>query len=215
MSKVMKILNIILKVLLIIILGTTALLSLSMAYIMFAPDEMPKPFRLVYQYPATTPEYLPPGVLPAAEVTSGDAHASAEGTEEVHEAQPGEGMMVNMSTKIINLSDPSGRKYIRLTVVLEFNPEPVDEEAEASSSGGGHGGSEEAVDPYAAQLEKINARMPLMDDIVITTLSTKSFDELYTAAGKEALRKEIQDAINSRLPELKVISVYFTEFVVQ
>lgn len=211
MSKVLKILNIILKVLLIIILGATAFLSLSMAYIMFAPDELPKPFRLVYQYPVSTPEYLPPGILPAAEVTGGTLPAAED--VEVHEAQPGEGLMVNMSTKIINLSDPSGRKYIRLTVVLEFNPETS--AGEASESASGDHGEGEGVDPNAAQMEKINARMPLMDDIVITTLSTKSFDDLYTADGKESLRKEIQEAINTRLPELKVISVYFTEFVVQ
>ena len=32
---------------------------------------------------------------------------------------------------------------------------------------------------------------------------------------KEALREEIKKEINARLPELGVIAVYFTEFVVQ
>jgi flagellar FliL protein len=61
----------------------------------------------------------------------------------------------------------------------------------------------------------INARMPLMDDIVITILSAKTYDELYTAEGKEALRTEIMNTMNERLPEFHIISVYFTEFVVQ
>jgi flagellar FliL protein len=210
MAKVLGILNIILRVLAVIIFLATAVLSISMAYIMYAPDEFPKPFKLVYQYPEEPPKYLPPGVLPPL------AEAEAEATEEpVDVVEPGEGMMVNMSTKIINLSDPSGRKYIRTTVVLEFEPPHVDPEAEETKEAGGHGGGEETVDPNTEFLALINARMPLMDDLVITLLSTKSYDELYTAEGKEQLRLEIQDAINSRLPEFRVLSVYFTEFVVQ
>jgi hypothetical protein len=32
-----------------------------MAYIMFAPDELPKPFKLVYQYPSDPPDICPRG----------------------------------------------------------------------------------------------------------------------------------------------------------
>jgi flagellar basal body-associated protein FliL len=46
-------------------------------------------------------------------------------------------------------------------------------------------------------------------------LSTKTFEQLYTAEGKEQLRVELMQAIGSRLPEFDLISVYFTEFVVQ
>lgn len=209
MDKVLKILNIVIRVVALIVITATAILSLSMAYIMFAPDEFPKPFRLVYQYAESVPGYMPSGVLPPVET---EPLATVEPTEEpIH---PGEGIMVDMSTKIINLSDPSGRKYIRLTVVLEFEPEAAAEGEEEAASGG-HGGEEGDADPNAAFLEKVNARMPLMDDVVITLLSTKSYDALYTAEGKEALRTEIQNAINEKLPEFHVISVYFTEFVVQ
>lgn len=208
MEKVLKIVNMVLKILAIAVLGATTLLSLSMAYIMFAPDEWPKPFRLAYQYAEQVPGYLPSGVLPAEPTAVYEAEALAGG--EVVVTEPGEGLMVDMNTKIINLSDPTGRKYIRLTVVLEFVPDPVAEEAAAGGEEG-----EKAADPNAEQLAKINARMPLMDDMVITILSSKTYEELYTADGKELLRKEIQEAINQRLPELNILSVYFTEFVVQ
>lgn len=210
MEKVLKILNLVLKILAIAVLGATTLLSLGMAYIMFAPDEWPKPFRLAYQYAEQVPGYLPSGVLPA-EPTSAvhEGEAPAEGEAVVTE--PGGGLMVDMSTKIINLSDPTGRKYIRLTVVLEFVPDPAAEEEAAASSEEGAA----AADPNAEQLAKINARMPLMDDMVITILSSKTYEDLYTADGKELLRKEIQEAISQRLPELNILSVYFTEFVVQ
>jgi flagellar FliL protein len=212
MQKVTKILSVVIKVLALIIMAATAVLSLSMAYIMFAPDELPKPFKLVYQYPSDPPDYLPPGVIPiiATDIPAGEeGHVAAE-------VLPGEGLMMTMSTKIINLSDPTGRKYIRLTVVLEFDPHTwTDLEAtEEASTGGGHGAEEAAPESNPLE-EAIGARMPLMDDIVITILSSKTYDELYTAAGKEALRVEIMNEMNERLPEFHVISVYFTEFVVQ
>jgi hypothetical protein len=53
------------------------------------------------------------------------AETVAEATpapEAAHEIIPGEGIMLNMSTKIINLVDPTGRKYIRVTIVAEFAP---------------------------------------------------------------------------------------------
>ncbi len=117
--------------------------------------------------------------------------------------------MVNMSSKIINLSDPSGNKYIRLTVALEFNPDKSQEFPKGGSDSG------TTPTPYASQLATINSRMPLMDDMVISILSSKTYEQLYTTDGKEALRKEILDTINNRLPELHLIAVYFTEFVVQ
>jgi len=57
--------------------------------------------------------------------------------------------------------------------------------------------------------------MPVLDDIVITLLSTKTFDDLYTAEGKETLRQQLIGAISTRLPEYQLLNVYFTEFVVQ
>jgi len=50
---------------------------------------------------------------------------------------------------------------------------------------------------------------------VITLLSTKTYDDLYTADGKEKLRLEIMNDLSQRLPDLHIISIYFTEFVVQ
>lgn len=200
MSKVMSILNIATKVMTFVVVTVIALISLATAYIMFAPDDFPKPFHLVYDYSRSA--------LPAA-MTS----PTIEPTPTPRVYQPGEGVMINMSTKIINLADPSGRKYIRLTVVLEFAPQDT-----ASAEGDSYGEDKKAgeksgeADPFEA---KIQARMPMMDDVVITLLSTKTFEELYTAEGKERLRLELIQAISQRMPEFKLLSVYFTEFVVQ
>ncbi len=191
LSKILKVLNAVTQTILIL----TSLIALFTAYIVFAPGNLPKPFRLVYDYSGDAP------VAPIEAAVSQPTPAP-----EPHAYLPGEGVMVNLSTKIINLVDPGGRRYIRLTVVVEFAP---DNEEYASMP-------EEEKTAYLTQFEdKLNSRLPIMDDAVITLLSTKTYEDLYTADGKERLRAEIMDALSSKLPDLQVISIYFTEFVVQ
>jgi len=192
LKKILNVLNIISQIILMI----TAIISMFTAYIVFAPDELPKPFHLVYTYSAAVPTVA----VPVQQV------AAPAPVQKMQSYQPGEGIMVNMSTKIINLLDPGGRKYIRLTVAVEFAPDNPEYESMP----------EEEKTAYIAQFEdKINARMPVMDDTVITLLSTKTYDELYTAEGKEKLRQEIMEALSAKLPDLQLLSIYFTEFVVQ
>jgi flagellar basal body-associated protein FliL len=193
LSNTLKVINAVSQVILII----TALISLFTAYVIFAPNEFPKPFRLVYDTSAESPVLeLSPAVVEEA--------PTAEPEE--HTAVPGEGVMVNMSTKIINLVDPTGHRYIRLTVVAEFAPENAEYESLP----------EEEKSAYLAEFQdKLNARMPVMDDTVITLLSTKTYEELYTADGKEKLRAEIMDGLAHKLPDMNLLSIYFTEFVVQ
>ncbi len=201
MQKVSKILNIVFKVVLGIGFTCITVISLASGYILFAPDEFPKPFRLTY-FPTdlTQLQQANPGLA-----TGGNGQKETpEATETAY--KPGEGVMFNMATKIINLADTTSRKYIRLTMVLEFapdNPEYTKMGAEEQKT-------------YITEFEaKINKVMPVMDDIVITKLSTKTFEDLYTATGKEELRKELITAISERVKDYTLISVYFTEFVVQ
>lgn len=195
LDKILKVLNAITQVILLL----TAFVSLITAYIVFAPDELPKPFRLVYDYSTalTTP------VAAVASETTAEATAAPEAA---HEIIPGEGIMLNMSTKIINLVDPTGRKYIRVTIVAEFAPD--DPEYESLPE-------EEKTAYLTAFEEKLNSRLPIMDDTVITLLSTKTYEDLYTAEGKEKLRAEIMQILSEKLVDLHLISIYFTEFVVQ
>ena len=193
-TKVLTVLNVISQVVLAII----AVISLITAYIVFAPDDLPKPFRLSY---ATSN-----GVPAAASLAPVTIVITATPAPIEPEYKPGEGVMLNMSTKIINLVDPGGRKYIRLTVVAEFapdNPEYKNMAAEEKAT-------------YLTEFNAhLNARLPIMDDTVITLLSTKTYEDLYTADGKEKLRMEIMDTLTQKLPDLKILSIYFTEFVVQ
>jgi len=196
-EKISKVINAISQTILIIV----ALISLFTAYVVFAPDEFPKPFRLVYADSTYTQPEVVVGNAPAvAEVPQ----ATAAPVET--EMMPGEGVMVNLSTKIINLLDPTGRRYIRVTIVVEFAPD----NPEYASLG-----EEEQVAYLTSFQEKLASRTPIMDDAVITLLSTKTYENLYTAEGKESLRLELMQTLSERLPDLHIISIYFTEFVVQ
>lgn len=189
-----NVLSIILSVVGVAFFVIIGVLVVAMAYIMFAPDNWPKPFNLVYAAPIVQPTPTPeptPTAVPTVVI------------------MPGEGLMQTMSTKIVNLAGSTTNQYIRITIVLEFVPKVVVTPT-ATTSGEGT-----TVDPNSDLETAIQARMPMMDDIVITLLASKTYADLYTAEGKENLRSEIMNAINTKLPEFHVMSVYFTEFVVQ
>lgn len=199
LPNILKVLNVITQIILIL----TAMVSMLTAYIVFAPDELPKPFRLAYAYETafTTPE-----AHTSTETSSGEGEAATSEGGTATEMHPGEGYMLNMSTKIINLVDPGGRRYIRVTVVVEVAPDNPEYETLPE---------EEKIAYETAFEEKLNSKLPIMDDTVITLLSTKTYEDLYTAEGKEALRAEILATLQEKLPDLQILAIYFTEFVVQ
>jgi flagellar FliL protein len=49
----------------------------------------------------------------------------------------------------------------------------------------------------------------------LTVLGKSSTSELLTPEGKEKLKKELLAAIDERLPDLEVVDIFFTEFLVQ
>jgi flagellar FliL protein len=153
-----------------------------------------------------------------------ESHGSGEGPTLVRIYEPGDGYMVDTGTKVVNLADPGGRRFLRATVVIELPPlEDMDlptatgTHERPGASGGG--GEEETVSEEELRLQAFNAlmekRMPIINDVINTLLTSKTFEEIYTVEGKEALRGEIREELNRRIPGLGVIAVYFTEFVVQ
>ena len=213
------------------------------AYSVFAPDEWPKLVCLsftdgngtVYSRgcgaggPATT------GGETAAANSHGSETTAAESPQTVtvpHEdpevvviAEPGQGLTVETGTKIVNLADPGGRRFLKATIVIEVAPplavleaqQSAAESAAAGTGGGeGEGGGAVAEDPaITAFNEEMTQRMPIINDTLTTVLSSKTYEEIYTSAGKTTLKEEIIVSLNEILPELHVIAVYFTEFVVQ
>ena len=239
MEQIKPILGIVVRVLFILVIAGTTMISLATGYIMFAPDSFPKPFRLVFSYPGS--DGIPVAGMSCVDICacncgsvvaggSSDDHDGSSGgsTSGYHPGYgflPGRGIKIDTGSKIINLSD--GRRLIRVNIVLEFEPSDINayenylEELEAAASGeeegGGHGGEEGgATVDYLTQFEEeIDARMPAIDDAIISVISQHTFEDLYTTEGKEALREEIMEKVNESVPDERVIAVYFSEFVIE
>lgn len=110
--------------------------------------------------------------------------------EEVEEEAPEEiGEMFALDTFVVNLSDPGGKRYLRVTMQLELAP--------------------------GILTETIQQRLPQIRDVVLMIAPTRSFEDIRTVEGKTALRTEIMDQLNALLYEEGVLNIYFTEFVIQ
>jgi flagellar basal body-associated protein FliL len=236
----MKIVNLILRILLFVILGITVVTNALSSYVLLAPDSFPKPFYVMYvgaptslpvDPPQPTSEAAPtPGELPNATPAAGETPTAepcllpflcpstasnetpaAVGTPippafDPKSLQPGQGIMVDTGAKVVNLADPGGRRFVRVSIVLEFAP---NNPAYYTSIGDA---KNTIVTTFTTEL---SPKLPVVNDILVTVLSSKTFEQIYSPDGKDALRKEIIQQLNARLPEYSVIYVYFTEFAVQ
>lgn len=121
--------------------------------------------------------------------------------------EPGDGIMFDLGTRIVNLLDPVGRLYVKAGIVVEFLPPdyayyqlPDEERAERKET-------------LLAALAEVK---PIMDDLVTTVLTSKTYEDVYTPEGKNALRAELIQQMNERLAgKHQALNLYFTEFIIQ
>jgi len=98
------------------------------------------------------------------------------------------GPIHTLDTFIVNLIG-QGRSYLKTRIELELDSENT------------------AVE--------INKRLPQLRDKILTTLSSKSFEDISTLEGKYQLRAELIASLNQYLITGKVTNIYFTDFIVQ
>jgi len=125
------------------------------------------------------------------------------------------GIIVDLGDFILNLSDISPRKYLKVNVALEVSKSAADSATEAAppKKEGHGGGGEPAVNPVEAEMTQFK---PAIRDAVITTLSSKTSAEVSTVAGKELAKEQITEAVNGLFAgEREVIRVSFGQFIIQ
>ena len=97
------------------------------------------------------------------------------------------GYAVPLDYFLVNLAEDQGQKLFK--VQMEFD-----------------------VDSIEVQ-EEINKRMPQVRDMIIILLSSKTYNQVSTPKGKERLKEEIRDTVNSFLTKGKINKVLFTQFI--
>ena len=167
-------------------------------YILFAPPTMPKPIYIRFEDSAAAEAERPTEAPPVA--------SAPEHVSEVIPYHPGEGIMFSLGTKIVNLAEPGGRRYLQVGIVLECLPAEV---AFYDLVG------EARVKAEETEKEELETLRPVMEDAVIGLLTSRTYAEIFTMEGKSQLKQEMLSEINGVLGYEKVASVYFTEFLVQ
>ena len=107
------------------------------------------------------------------------------------------GAVVSIDTFIVNLADPGGNRYLRITMDLELAGKPADKSAGKTAG------------------DELSKRMPQIRDAILMILSTKRYTDISTTEGKTALREEILNAANGLLASSQISRIYFKEFVIQ
>jgi flagellar FliL protein len=197
-----------------LLFGTTA-------YIFFAPPTWWKPVYIKFEEETaeTNPElsddvkgqeartqstYQPN--VPTGSVPSGAIGKAPQMLAHMQAGQPVLGVMYELDTEVVNLADPGGLRYLQSSIVLEFWP-LIENYYNLST--------EErliAEDTFRGQ---IDTWKPIIDDIVMTQLSSKTYQDIATIEGKDNLKKELMDIINEEIGYQGVINIYFTDFVIQ
>lgn len=97
--------------------------------------------------------------------------------------------MYKVEPFIVNLAESGGKRFLKVSIELEMNS--------------------------AALKEEIDGRIAQVRDMIITVLSDKSFDDIYSVSGKFTLRNDIMKRLNAALTKGQIVNIYFTEFIIQ
>lgn len=129
----------------------------------------------------------------AVAATEEGEHDKAEEEEEDHSGPPEDKTMLGpifaIDELMINLDTREGARFLKVTIVLEADEEET--------------------------LEELTKRLPQLQDIAISLISSKDPIDLQGSDGKYRLREELRYRYNRVLLNGSVPRVYFTKFVIQ
>ena len=97
------------------------------------------------------------------------------------------GKTIPLEQFLVNLAGNRGRGLLKVNLELEVDGAKV--------------------------MEEIEKRKPQVRDIIIILLSSKTYAQVSSADGKDVLRDEIRDTVNSFLTRGRIKKVLFTEFI--
>ncbi len=101
------------------------------------------------------------------------------------------GKVIALETFMVNLAESKGRRVAKVNMEIEIKDNEVEGKVTA----------------------EIEQRKAQIRDIIIIILSSKTYEQVSTNEGKDNLRNQIKDTINSFLTTGRIQNVYFTEFI--
>jgi flagellar FliL protein len=104
--------------------------------------------------------------------------------------------VMHLESFVVNLSDGPGT-YLRVGLDLGL----------AGEAGAGK--------EKENQKDKEAGRMAIVRDTILGVLMRQTAQDVATAEGKARLKQELLAALQQRLPELGVVEVYYTDFLLQ
>ena len=144
----------------------------------------------------------------ASQETSHSKSSSSSGAKKASTAKEptAPGPMYTLKERVVNITDPTGRRYLKIAANIELTRNAdLFEKAEAKERAKLQAEFDKEMAPWA----------PMIDDAVISIVSSHATTDFVNAEGKNKLKTEIKEALNKLLGEDEVSNVYFTQFVTQ
>ena len=129
------------------------------------------------------------GAASAEPEARAEADSGGDAAAAVDDSGSGASEFFSLEPFVVNIKDGKRDRYLKLKPDLELTTK--------------------------AAAEQLTQRLPMVKDVVITLLSSKTFDELRTIEGKDLLREEMMTRLNAQLSGGKVSAIYFTDFIIQ
>ena len=118
--------------------------------------------------------------------------AEAKTAEPEPEPEPTPTGIIPLEPFVVNLADPTGSRFLRVTLSLVVADEAL-----------------------AKEIEEDKVATMRVRSAILELLAQKQSSELVTPEGKNELKKAIAEAASHAAHELKVADVLFSEFIVQ
>lgn len=132
------------------------------------------------------------------------------GLNESHEPSASDyqmGPMIELGQFTVNLGDVNQRRFLRVSLTLAFST------SDPKFIKGNSQKKEAWIEAFKTEIKE---KLPVFQDIVVTTLSAKTAESLGTLQGKTELKAELVTRFNQYLEKsTHVQDVYLTEFIIQ
>lgn len=120
--------------------------------------------------------------------------------EAVAKPEPVKTKLMPLDPLLVNLADADGHSYLRVSLTLKVEDPPPDKNAKAKEP-------EKGAPKNEFDAEERDAALGI--------LGRETGAELLAPDGKERLKRDLAAVLKERVPEVKVVDVLITEFLVQ